>query len=75
MKTVQLPTLPEREKDDGLDRQKLHLWVICTEQFFGGDVEEEQSVQSQRDANVVDYRYVQVAMMRPASISITTSDH
>jgi len=61
-------TLPEWEKYHGLNGQELHLGVISTKQFFGGDVEEEESIEGESDADVVDNCYVQVSMMSPAHI-------
>ena len=60
-----LPTLPEWQKYHGLHCQELHFGVVSTKQFFGGDVEEEESIESKCDADVVDNCYVQVAVMSP----------
>lgn len=68
----QLLTLPEWQEDDGLDRQELHLGIISTKQLFGSNIEEEESIESESDANVVDNRYVQVAVIGPTHMHNTS---
>lgn len=55
-------SLPEGEEDDGLDRKELDDWVEGAEQVVGREVEQEQGVQGQGDAHVVDEGGVQVAL-------------
>lgn len=62
-------TLPKGEEDDWLDDAKFENWVIWTEELSGGKIEEEQSIQSQTDGNVVDDSDVQVATCWPRHIS------
>jgi len=57
--------LPERQKYHGFDSEELHLGVVSSKQFFGGNVEQKERIQSKSNADVVDYCYVQVAMMSP----------
>lgn len=53
-------TLPEGEEDDGLDHEELEDGAIGTEQLPCGEVEEEESVKSQADGDVVDDGHVEV---------------
>lgn len=54
-------TLPKGEKDDGFDHDELENGAIGNQQFTGGEVEEEESVERQTDGDVVDDGRVQVA--------------
>lgn len=56
-----LLTLPEGEKDDGLDHEELEHGVVRDKQFTCGEVEEEESVERQTDGDVVDNGHIQVA--------------
>jgi len=67
-------TLPEWEKYHGFHCQELHLGIVSTEQFFGGDVEQEESIEGKCDTDVVDNCYVQVSMMSPATTHHTLHD-
>ena len=67
-------TLPKWEKYHGFHCEELHLGVISTQQFFGGDVEEEESIEGESDADVVDNCYVQVSMMSPIHSTNVISD-
>lgn len=42
-------TLPEGEKDDGLDHEELEDRAVGTQQLPGGEVEEEEGVKGQAD--------------------------
>lgn len=53
-------TLPEREKDDGLDHEELEDRAVGTEQLPGGEVEEEEGVKGQADGDVVDDSHIEV---------------
>ena len=53
--------LPEGEKDDRLDGEELPDGVVGREEVPGGVVEEDQAVEGQRDADVVDGDDVEVA--------------
>lgn len=46
-------TLPEGQEDDRLDHEEFKDRAVGTEQFPGGEVEEEEGVESQTDRNVV----------------------
>jgi len=63
---LQLPTLPEWQKYHRLHCEEFHLGIISTKKFFGGNVEQEESIQSKSNADVVDDCYVQVAMTSAA---------
>lgn len=54
-------TLPEGEKDDGLDHEELKDWAVGTEQLPCGEVEEEEGVKGQADGDVVDDGHVEVS--------------
>ena len=56
--------MPEGEEDDGLDGEELDDRVERTQHLSGGVVEQEQGVQRQRDAEVVDDRDVEIAARR-----------
>lgn len=57
-------TLPERQEDDGLDCAELEYGLVRSEQVPRSEVEQEQSVQSQRDGDVVDDGDVDVSTIR-----------
>lgn len=42
-------TLPEGQKDDGLDHEELEDRAVGTQQIPGGEVEEEEGVKGQAD--------------------------
>lgn len=54
-------TLPEGEKNDGLDHEELEDGAVGAEQVPGGKVEEEEGVEGQADRDVVDDGHVEVA--------------
>lgn len=54
-------TLPEGEKNDGLDHEELEDGAVGTKQVPGGKVEEEEGVEGQADRDVVDDGHVEVA--------------
>ena len=56
--------LPEGEEDDGLDGEELENGVERLQEVPCGEVEQEQSVQRQRDGRVVDQGDVHVALGR-----------
>lgn len=41
--------MPEGQEDDRLNCEKFEHWFVRPEQVTGGEVEEEESVQSQAD--------------------------
>lgn len=53
-------TLPEGEEDDGLDHEELEDGAVGAEQLPCGEVEEEESVKSQADGDVVDDGHIEV---------------
>lgn len=55
------PTLPEGEEDDGLDGEEFEDGFKGLQELPGGEVEEEQGVESQADGDVVDEGDVEVA--------------
>jgi len=55
--------LPERQEDDRLDREELDHRSKGPKKIVGGEVEEEESVQGDGDAHVVDEGGVQVALV------------
>ena len=59
----QILTLPEWEEDDGLDGEELEYWIEGPQQILGGEVEQEQRVEGQGDADVVHDRDVEVAKL------------
>ena len=60
-------TLPERQEDDRLDDGELEHRIVGRQQVLGGEVEEEQRVQGQRDRHVVNDGHVQVTRLGAAS--------
>lgn len=48
------PTLPEREEDDGFDGEEFEHRLKRSQKVTGGEVEEEEGIQSQTDRDVVD---------------------
>jgi hypothetical protein len=54
--------LPEREEDDGLDGEEFENRIVGPQEILRGEVEDDQGVQGQRDAHVVDDGHVQVAL-------------
>jgi len=64
-------TLPEWKEDDGLDREKLQHWIVGSEKLLSGRVEEEERIEGQAHAEVVDDGYVQVATMNPIKTKAT----
>ena len=53
--------MPEAQKDDRFDDGEFENRIIGREQIFGGKEEEEESVESQSDGDVVDDRDVKIA--------------
>ena len=54
--------MPEGKENNCLDREELQGWVIRPQKLLGGRVEEEESKEGDRDANVVDQGGVEVAL-------------
>lgn len=54
-------TLPEGEKNDGLDHEELEDRAVGAKQVPGGKVEEEERVEGQADGDVVDDGHIEVA--------------
>lgn len=54
-------TLPEGEKNDGLDHEELEDGAVGAKQVPGGKVEEEEGIEGQADGDVVDDGHVEVA--------------
>ncbi len=54
--------LPEREEDDGLDGEEFENRIVGPQEILRGEIEDDQGVQGQRDAHVVDDGHVQVAL-------------
>ena len=48
------PYLPVGEEDDTFDGEEFEDWVVGPEKILGGEVEEEESIESDGDAEVVD---------------------
>ena len=44
--------MPERQKDDGLDGEKLQNWIVGRQQVSGGEVEEDERIQGQGDRDL-----------------------
>lgn len=64
-------TLPEGEEDDGLDGQELADRVVRGEHVFRGLVEEEETVESKGDTEVVDHGDIEISTIRaPVTIPI-----
>ena len=61
-KILVAPYLPEGEEDEGLDVEEFEYRVVRPQQVLGGKVEDDQGVQGQRDARIVDDSHVQVAL-------------
>lgn len=53
-KNAEEPTLPEREEDDGFDGEEFEHRLKRSQKVTGGEVEEEEGIQSQTDRDVVD---------------------
>lgn len=54
-------TLPEGQKDDGLDHEELEHRIVRDQKFTRRKVEEEERVEGQTDGDVVDNGHIQVA--------------
>jgi hypothetical protein len=54
--------LPEGEEDDGLDGEEFENRIVGPQEILSCEVEDDQGVQGQRDAHVVDDGHVQVAL-------------
>ena len=64
-------TLPERQEDDWLDGEEFEDRIERPQEILGTKVEEEKGVEGQRDWDVVDQGYVQVALVRvPISVLV-----
>lgn len=67
----QVLTLPERQKDDGLDGEELEYWIEGLEHFPGGAEEEEETVEGETDREVVHDGDVQIAAVgTPVAIMV-----
>ena len=55
-------TLPERQEDDRFDSEELEYGIEGSEELLGCEVEEEEGVQGQGDADVIDQSDVNVAL-------------
>lgn len=60
------PTLPEGQEDDGLDGEEFEHRLVRPEQVTGCKEEEEESVESQADGEVVDDGDVKVSSIYAA---------
>lgn len=56
--------MPEREEDDTLNGEELEYRVVRLEYMLSSEVEEEESVEGERDGHVVDDGYVQISALR-----------
>lgn len=54
-------TLPKGEEDDGFNGEELEYWLEGSQEVPGGEVEKEQSVESQANGGVVHEGHIQVA--------------
>ena len=70
-----LTNLPIGEEDDTLDGEELEDRIVRPEEILGGEVEEEEGVESNRDAQVVDEGDIDVSIVRaPAAVFVQTKD-
>lgn len=60
-------TLPERQENDWFDSKELPDRIIWTQQFPGGEIKQEQSVEGETDRHIVDQGDVQEARGRPTN--------
>lgn len=60
-------TLPERQENDWFDSEELPDRIIWTQQFPGGKIKQEQSVEGQTDGHIVDQGDVQESWGRPTN--------
>lgn len=60
-------TLPERQENDWFDSEELPDRIIWTQQFPGGEIKQEQSVEGQTDRHIVDQGDVQESRGRPTN--------
>lgn len=60
-------TLPERQENDWFYSKELPDRIIWTQQFPGGKIKQEQSVESQTDGHIVDQGDVQESWGRPTN--------
>ena len=60
-------TLPEGKEDDRFDCEELEDRVVRTQELLGGEVKEEECVQSQGYGYVVDHCDIQVTTLRSVS--------
>lgn len=71
LKDGQNDALPEGEKDDRLDGEELPDGIVGREEVSRGVVEEDQSVEGQADADVVDHDDVEVARVgAPVAVAV-----
>ena len=60
-------TLPEGQKDDGLDSKELEYWVVRSEKFLRGKVEQKQCIESKANADVVHHRDIEITSLHSAT--------
>lgn len=64
-------SLPKGEKDDRFDGEKLPNWIEGTQQISRSIVEQDESIERQRNADVVDHGDVEVARIgTPVTVTV-----
>lgn len=66
--------MPEGQENDWFDSEELPDGIIWTQQFPGGEIEQEQCVEGQTDGHIVDQGDIQEPRGRPKTISLSTED-
>ena len=63
MQKTQCDALPKREENNCFDAQELRKWPVGLQEFFSGDIEQQQAVESQCEGNVAEDHQVHVAVV------------